>query len=59
MMFKFTKKVKQFEIGRKASRNYSQPENIGDWININKLAAPCPAAAKWMVLGRHNIPNSV
>jgi len=59
MMFRFSKKVKQLEIGRKASRNYSQPETIEDWININKLAAPCPAAAKWMVLGRHNIPNSV
>jgi hypothetical protein len=59
MMFRFSKKVNQLEIGRKASRNYSQPETIEDWININKLAAPCPAAAKWMVLGRHNILNSV
>jgi len=59
MMFRFSKKVKQLEIGRKASRNYSQPENIEDWININKLAAPCPAAAKWMVLERHHMPEAV
>lgn len=59
MMFRFSKKVKQLEIGRKASQNYSQPENIEDWINVNKLAAPCPAAAKWMVLERHHIPGAV
>jgi len=53
---KLQKLVRQ---GLDEARNYSQPENIEDWININKLAAPCPAAAKWMVLGQHNIPNSV
>ena len=59
MMFKFSKKVKQLEIGRKASRNYSQPETIEDWIHTNKLCPPCPAAVKWMVLERHHIPGAV
>ena len=58
-MFKKFKNQKALEISRKAARNYPQPKNLEDWIKLNKLAASCPAPAKWMVLERHHIPGSV
>ena len=50
---------KSTKAGREAARNYSQPENIEDWIRTNKLCPPCPAAVKWMVLERRHIPGAV
>lgn len=58
-LFSFRFHKKSTEVGRQAARNYRQPETMEDWIRINKLAPPCPAAVKWMVLERHHIPGAV
>lgn len=53
------KNQKLVDQARDKSQNYRQPETIEDWIRLNKLAPPCPAAVKWMVLERHHIPGAV
>jgi len=40
-------------------RNFPQPENFEDWISSNRLAPPCPAVAKHLVLERPHIPGAV
>jgi len=54
----FGSRNKSLAHGRKAAQNFQQPKNIEDWIEVNKLAPPCPAEVKYLVLARHHIPGA-